>query len=256
MIWGYPYFRKHPMVIPGSSRYVNVLPFGRFLENSGINVTHLEDPGIIQGVKSEMVTPGQQEKSLSSTTFLAGKWKVDKNVPSIFHYGILWVLWVWYIVNSMCYAMVRNGMVGVSYGKNKTTPGCIHLVTFCIRKVRNTVDPHQRQVTLRRAPHIRVPTSEHSHPAMKKTNGNHQFVRVGWLVALPKFDKWATYPPPVWGNIMYYVSQLCFGHHCPYLFSWNFEVGNNYFFIFFIFLIPEIRVSRIKKNKKQKAPFF
>ena len=29
---------------------------------------------------------------------------------------------------------------------------------------------------------------------MKKTNGNHQFVRVGWLVALPKFDKWATYP--------------------------------------------------------------
>ena len=54
---------------------------------------------------------------------------------------------------------------------------------------------------------------------------------------------------------MYYVSQLCFGHQCPYLFSWNFEVGNNYFFNIF-FLIPEIRVSRIKKNKKQKAPFF
>ena len=89
----------------------------------------------------------------------------------------------------------------------------------------------------------------------------------------------------VWGNIMYYVSQLCFGHHCPYFFlefwSWkqlsfncfnSFNSGNYfgilearswkqlffYFFYFFlIFLILEIRVLRIKKiKKKQKALFF
>ena len=32
--------------IPGSSRYVNFLPFGRFFGWKGTNFTHLEDPGI------------------------------------------------------------------------------------------------------------------------------------------------------------------------------------------------------------------
>ena len=33
--------------IPGSSRYVKFLPFGRFFGWKGTNLTHLEDPGIV-----------------------------------------------------------------------------------------------------------------------------------------------------------------------------------------------------------------
>ena len=61
------------------------------------------------------------------------------------------------------------------------------------------------------------------------------------------------YAHPVWGNIMYYVSQLCFGHHCPYFFLGILKLET---IIFLFFLILEIKVSRIEKIKKTKGSVF
>lgn len=92
-------------------------------------------------MKGEMVTSGQQEtklflhehvgnllpkgsttppgrKSPSSNTFLADKWKVDNMYRTVFSIlGFYGYGWVWYkTIYVLChsYAMVQNGMVGVS----------------------------------------------------------------------------------------------------------------------------------------------